>query len=334
MELELIPTETLRSAKPPEEEFAALEADASLTLASAEKIIVTDVSQVDAMKQAREVRLDLRKLRVAVERRHKELKAFYLEGGRRIDRIKNALVPHLEREEARLLACEQFREREAERIRQELTDRRRQALEPFGFPGVDSMNLAAMTGEEFGILLDQAAQLQEARKAAAEKAAAEKAAAEQAAAEEAARVRAENERLRVEAAKAREAEREAKLLLQAAAAAERAREAAAKQEAEARVKAEREAAEAAAAERAREAAAKQEAEARVKAEREAAEAAAAAPDAEKMAAVAGELRALLDRLQQVTMQGRAGMDILATVRARVFDAVSIAAAGAKKLLPY
>lgn len=186
----------LRNAKPPEEEFAGMaELAAKLTCEGA-SIVVSDSTQKEAMEQARSYRLVMVKLRGQITKKHKELKEFYLNGGRKIDALKKSLVDALEQEEARLLACEQFAEREAARIRAELEASRKAELAPYEFPGAASMILAGMSGDEFANLLESAAEMQRSRKAAAARLEEERVAAESEAAAARARLFEENARMR------------------------------------------------------------------------------------------------------------------------------------------
>ena len=243
--------------------------------ATAETLTVSDVTQVSEMKLARATRLTLRQLRIAIEAKRKELKEESLRRGQQIDAAAKELKDFIEPLETRLLEQEQFAERkEAERIAA-LVQERTSALSQYQqiIPGVD---LGALTDEQFTEMLDGARMVHEAKLEAIRKEEEARIAREKAEAEERERVRAENERLRKEAAE-REAAIEAE---RQAAAKERQRveqEARAEREkAEAALRAEREKAarerEAAEAEARKQ---RQEIEAKARAEREAAEAKAA-----------------------------------------------------------
>lgn len=206
-ELKNVDVKDLRRAKPPEEEFERLAASGNELTCESAAIVVTDISDVEGMKRARDCRLMLRDIRIRVEKKHKELKEYYLTGGRRIDQLKNALVSMIEPEEARLLACEQFVERDAARRRAALESARRSELAPYEFPGAAGMVLAGLLDHEWDDLLVSARDMQVARQVArqvAERARQEAAAIEAAKAreqqereqEERARLRAENIRLR------------------------------------------------------------------------------------------------------------------------------------------
>lgn len=277
--------------------FQPLLAQAEAMVQETSAIVVTDATQVSAMKRAREKRLELKAVRVAVEKVRKTMKADALEYGRLVEAIAKSLTAVIEPEENRLEDCEKFAER-AEAARQlALRNARAEALAPF-CSDVSIYPLGTMTEEAFSELLSGLQAAHEKRIADAKKAEEERIAREQAEAAERARIKAENERLKAEAEareRAAKAEREA---------ADKARrEAEAKAAAERKVleekaRKEREAAQeeirkANAAREAAEAKVKAEAEAKAKAEREAAAAAkkaAAAPDAEKIRQLSKSIR--------------------------------------------
>jgi colicin import membrane protein len=281
-------------------------------VAESAEIVVTDATQVSAMKAAKAHRLVLMKHRVACDKLRKDLKEDSLNYGRAVQSAYNVIASIIEPEEARLEEAEKFAER-AEAARQEgLRKSRTEALAPYAIDA-SIYPLGTMTDAAFGQLLEGTRLAHEARIEAAKKAEEDRIAREKADAEERARVKAENEKLRAEA-EAREAEARAeRLRLQALADVERQKAAAAMEAEKEKARKEREASEAAAkAERekaaaeirkanearaAAEAKVKAEAEAKAKAEAEAAKAvkkAAAAPDAEK-------LRVLADAFRQVHM---------------------------------
>jgi hypothetical protein len=274
-------------------------------------IQITSIHQKDKMKEAREMRLTLRGIRVAGEKKHKELKSDYLLAGRAIDGVKNILLASIEPLERHLAEQEQYAERLLEQQRQALIAERTEAIRPFVPEGQPLPALELMDEKQWLAYLDDAKLLHEAKIEAARKTEAERIAREQAEAAERERLRIENERLVKEAAEreaAAKAEREAAekaLAAERAAAAEKQRLADAKAKAEreaaekelARIKAESEAAEL----RERQAREKAEAElaakkaaeeAKAKAEAAAAKKAAAAPDKAKILAIATAIRAV------------------------------------------
>jgi hypothetical protein len=274
-------------------------------------IKVTSLADKEAMKQAREMRLALKTIRVDAEKKRKALKEDALVMGRAIDGVNNLLLAAITPLERHLEEQEKFAERLAEQERQRRLSERTEALQPYIDAGQAVPALDVMTDDQFAKYLDDAKLLHAAKIEAAKKAEAERIAREQAEAAERERLRIENERLRAEAA-----EREAKAKAEREAAEKAQREAAEKarkerEALEAKAKAEREAAErelarikaeqeaAAKAEReAREklerelAAKKAEEEAKAKAEAAAVKKAAAAPDKTKLRTIADSVRSI------------------------------------------
>ena len=285
-------------------------------------IQITSIHQKDKMKEAREMRLTLRGIRVAGEKKHKELKSDYLLAGRAIDGVKNILLASIEPLERHLAEQEQYAERLLEQQRQALIAERTEAIRPFVSEGQPLPALELMDEKQWAAYLDDAKLLHSAKIEAARKAEAERIAREQAEAAERERLRIENERLVKEAAEreaAAKAEREAAekaLAAERAAAEARAKADREKMQQEAREQAEKERQERAAiqakadAERkAAEDAARKEREAREKLEKELAakkaaeeakakaeaaakKKAAAAPDKAKILAIATAVRAV------------------------------------------
>jgi hypothetical protein len=274
-------------------------------------IKVTSLADKEAMKQAREMRLVLKNIRVEAEKKRKALKEDALVMGRAIDGVNNLLLAAIQPLERHLEEQERFAERLAEQERQRRLSERTEALQPYLEANQVIPALDAMTDDQFAKYLEDAKLLHAAKLEAAKKAEAERIAREQAEAAERERLRIENERLRAEAA-----EREAKAKAEREAAEKAQREAAEKarkerEAIEAKAKAEREAAELelnrikaeqeAAAKKEREAreklerelAAKKAAEeAKAKAEAEAIKKAAQAPDKEKLLLIAESVRSI------------------------------------------
>ncbi len=272
---------------------------------------VTSLADKEAMKQAREMRLALKNIRVEADKKRKALKEDALVMGRAIDGVNNLLLAAIQPLERHLEEQEKFAERLAEQERQRRLAERTEALQSYLEAGQAVPALDAMTDDQFAKYLDDTKLLHAAKIEAAKKVEAERIAREQAEAAERERLRIENERLRAEAA-----EREAKAKAEREAAERAQREAAEKarkerEAIEAKAKAEREAAERelarikaeseAAAAKEREARAKLEAElaakraaeeAKAKAEAAAAKKAAAAPDKTKLRTIADSVRAI------------------------------------------
>jgi colicin import membrane protein len=293
---------------------------------------VTSLADKEAMKQAREMRLALKNIRVEAEKKRKTLKEDALVMGRAIDGVNNLLLAAIQPLERHLEEQEKFAERLAEQERQRRLAERTEALQPYLEAGQAVPALDVMTDDQFAKYLDDAKILHAAKIEAAKKAEAERIAREQAEAAERERLRIENERLRAEAA-----EREAKAKAEREAAERAQREAAEKarkerEAIEAKAKAEREAAERelvrikaeseAAAANEREARAKLEAElaakkaaeeAKAQAEAAAAKEAAAAPDKAKLRTIAASVR----KLDLPTVSTSEGEAVLAEIKAKI-----------------
>lgn len=287
--------------------FRPLFIQANEICATAERLHVTDATQVTEIKQARALRLALRTVRTTADKTRKSMKEDSLRRGKAIDGIYNVLEYAVAPVEKRLTEMEEFAERAEAARKLALKSEREAQLKPFG---VDTTfyDLANMAEDAFTQLLRgimraheeklfaEAKAIEDAR-IAAEKAEADRKAKEAAEAAERERIRIENERLKAEA----EAAREAKRIADEKAAQERA-------ELEARAKAEREAAEAVAAEERRKAAeAARIAKEKLDAERKAHEAKIAAERKlaeELLAKERAEAAALAERERQI----RAGIE--------------------------
>jgi hypothetical protein len=258
-------------------------------LTAARSIEIADINDRKGMAAARQARLKLRSIRIAVENTRKELKADALRESKAIDGMANIIKNVIEPVEIDLKKKEEYAERmEAERVRA-LAEEREACLAQYEID-TSYLNLGAMPEEDYETFrktaeagykarieaekAEQARIAEETRKREEEEA---KRREEERA--EAERIRAENERLRKaeeEAAKAKaKAEAEAaearrKLEEERRKAEEEAARAKAKAEAEARKAAEAEAA-------------------RMKAEREAEQARLAAPDKDKISAFVSDL---------------------------------------------
>lgn len=277
--------------------FVPLAEQAASVIGESAGITVTDATQVTEIKASRAARLKLRAMRdalisvtcIEVEKTRKSLKEEWLRPGQAIDSLARYLCDRINPVEARLEEQEKFAERKEAERKAALRASREKLLAPFGV-NTAFYQLADMDENTFAALLSSSRLAHEAKIAEAKRAEAERIAAENARKEEEARVRAENERLRQEAAereRAVEAERkqaeEARRAAEAEARQEReASEAKLREERSAREKLEREAKE-------REAAEKR----RVEAEERAKRKAERAPDRDKLLAVAASVRAIV-----------------------------------------
>lgn len=264
----------------------------------ADAIRVTDITQTKEMKLARESRLAIREIRIAIEKARKELKESALKRGQLIDACARALRERLEPIEETLREQEEYVERkEAERKAKLGTDRRAE-LTALGvnaaviYPGA---LLGEMLPDVYADLLVNARLAKKAREEEAGRA--EKERVEREKAEAAERARLDEERQARDRAQAEEHER---LRAQAAA------ETAARAKAEAELRAAREAEEARVAAEQKRERERHEAEAR----------AAAAPDGLKLEAWASSLPPVPDL---ATSEGRAIGEECERMRAKLAD---------------
>ena len=210
---ELMPKDAAPAPKPAfEAAFADILTAAKAQVEQSKKIVVTDPTDVDGIKQSREYRLALRKLRTTGENKRKELKEDILRAGRALDGMQAVLEQVCVTEEKRLLAQEEIAERIQAERKAKLREERQPVLVELGenpaFHGpFEELPLEDWTARITGLRVAK-----EAREAAARKAEADRIAKEKADAEERERVLAENARLKKEAdarEAAMKAEREA-----------------------------------------------------------------------------------------------------------------------------
>jgi colicin import membrane protein len=221
------------------ESFIAFFQQAQEWETKAKTIVITDVSQKAEMKQAREARLALKKIRCDAEDTRKNLKEQSLRVGKAIDGIANVIKALVTPIEEHLEKQEKFVENLEIEKKEKLNSERVAQLSQY-ILDVSLYNLKEMSEEGFKQLLESSKIAYEARVEAERKAEEERIAKEKAEKEEQERIKAENEKLKAEAI-----EREKQI------AAERAK-AQAEAEAKARVEAELRAKEEAEAEKQRE----------------------------------------------------------------------------------
>ena len=204
--------------------FASMFAQVESWQEEAAKLVVTAEDQTAKMKRARLLRLEVREVRVKLDKKRKAMKEGILLEGRAIDGAFNIFESLTKPIETHLLEQEQFAERAEAARKDALRSARTSALLALDVtPSAISPALGEMSEDAWASVLEDAKAAREARleqarldeaarveaariiaeQDAARKAAAAKAEAERRAREEATRV--ENERLRKEAA-AREAE--------------------------------------------------------------------------------------------------------------------------------
>ena len=195
-------------------------AETQAALNDAQAIVVADATDIQGMNKARTTRLQLKKIRIELDKKRKELKEQSLREGRAIDGYANIVKAYIVPAEKRLQGLEDAaKNAEAERI-EALIEKRTSELKQFQvdcrFFDLGLMDEAAFQQLKQSSEIGYNARI-EAEKAAADKAEAERIASEKAeskrlAAERAERerVRAENERLQKEAEQSRNAAAAAK----------------------------------------------------------------------------------------------------------------------------
>jgi len=183
---------------------------------------------------ARDLRLQYVKVRTGTDKIHKELKSFYLQGGRFVDGWRNAQKMASQGNEEKLKAIEDhFVNIEKERI-QKLQEERAEKLREYDIDFIPDQ-LGEMADDVWGNYISGVKLNYEAQKEAERKAEEERVAKEKAEAAERERIRLENEKLRKEVEE-REAREKAEAQKRAEAAAERIK----KEEAERKAREEKE----------------------------------------------------------------------------------------------
>lgn len=114
-----------------QDHFAPFEAQANIWLEKAKQIKVTDESQVDLMKGAREARLALSKIRIAIESTRVELKDEYLRKGNSIQAVANKLRDMIVPIEKMLQEQEDFKKVQEEKRKRDLFNARLLELRPY-----------------------------------------------------------------------------------------------------------------------------------------------------------------------------------------------------------
>lgn len=163
----------------------------------ANDINVTDPSQKDEIKKARDMRLQLREVRIASEKRRKALKEDSLRRGQAIDKVAKVITQIAEPAEAKLLEMETIAERLEQERRSKLRADRVMKLAPY-LVDTTCIDLAGMEEAAFARLLEDSRLAAEARERAAREAEEKRKADEAAREAERQRLKAENDRLRME----------------------------------------------------------------------------------------------------------------------------------------
>lgn len=177
--------------------FTEFEQMTAQWLVAAKTLVVTDESQSDIMKLAKEARLRIRDVRTAVEAKRKDLKSDSLNYGRAIDKIANHLKSNLEEAEAHLKQQEDYIKIQEEKRKEELKQIRTKELSEY-VTDCSYMDLANMSQESYDQLLENSKIALIARQEAERKAEEERLARIVQEKEEKERLRIENEKLRQE----------------------------------------------------------------------------------------------------------------------------------------
>lgn len=141
--------------------FSTIFEEAREKLTIAKTIKVKDSNDKEGMERARRHRLDLRGIRVAGEKLHKELKADSLQRGKVLDAIKNLLVDTLKPVETDLLEQEETAARELAARQAAIRTERREALTQYDF--ATNADLLLLTDSEWSAMLEEAKTQHEAK---------------------------------------------------------------------------------------------------------------------------------------------------------------------------
>jgi hypothetical protein len=166
----------------------------------ANAIVVTDESQIDLMKQAREGRLLLKAKRIEIEKTRKSLKEQSLNEGRLIDSIAKSLTILVEPAEKHLELQERFAEIQDQKRKAELKAKRYEIILPYAeVIDPETLNLGLITEEAFAGILKYAKDTLETKLETERLAKIEQEEKAKAEAEEKEKLRLENEKLKAEA---------------------------------------------------------------------------------------------------------------------------------------
>lgn len=119
--------------------FAAFEKQANEWKDKADMIIVKNESETDLMDQARKARLSLKEIRIAVDKKHKELKEESLKKGQMLDLIKRTLIGYISPIEKHLQSQEDFKKIKEAEAKEKLQAERLELITPY--MGEDAKNI-------------------------------------------------------------------------------------------------------------------------------------------------------------------------------------------------
>ncbi len=179
------------------QQFSSFVEEAAKWKQKAEAIVVTDESQTDLIKEAKQLRITLKNIRVGVEKTRASLKEDSLRYGQQVDKVAKEIKGYIEPLEDHLAIQETFAERK-EKERQDALRTKRQGMMAELDSTMQSVDLGTISEDDFSIIYRSAQQMKEERIAAEKRLEEEKAARAKAEAEERERTKVENERLRRE----------------------------------------------------------------------------------------------------------------------------------------
>lgn len=185
-------------SKPLLDSFGGFFVEAHKLVTKAKAIKVTSEDQVEEMSQAREIRLELKRVRIEAEKTKVTLKEGYLRGGNAVQDIYNDIRDIIKPEEDRLEEQEKFIELQQETRRAKEVQARIEELSNY-VPDVSVYNLNQMSKETFDKLLEKSKQDYLLAQEAEKQAETERIAKEKADIEERKKIEAENEKLKKEA---------------------------------------------------------------------------------------------------------------------------------------
>ncbi len=182
--------------------FAPFEQQATEWKERAEQLVVTDVSQTELIASAREARLSIRKIRLAVTNKHQELKEDSLKKGQALDKIKRVLLGLIEPIEEHLQQQEDFVKIKLEEQAKQLFAERADQLKPYmAAEMIAQMSLVEMNQDVFNSFLNGQRLAHEAKIEAERKEAEQKLKEQKAKEAEEEKTRKQNQKLQEEKAK-------------------------------------------------------------------------------------------------------------------------------------
>ncbi len=130
--------------------------DAKQWKQKAEALVVTDRLQTKEMKEAREARLVLKKLRVSADDKRKELKAESIKYNKAVQSVYSEIEAIIKPIESHLLKQEKFAEREDAKRLKELSEAREMEVSLYADVIPLGINYGAMSEADFNKLIDGA----------------------------------------------------------------------------------------------------------------------------------------------------------------------------------